>query len=52
MEKAFLDTGILEDVKAEVAFNFNKFIEKDQKEYTFEYLIAKGKSINSSNPIT
>ncbi|RIA98250.1 hypothetical protein C1645_750388 [Glomus cerebriforme] len=45
IEKIFLDTGILEDVKVEVAFNFKKFIEKGQKEYIIEYLIAKGKRL-------
>ncbi|CAB4396828.1 unnamed protein product [Rhizophagus irregularis] len=43
IEKIFLDTGVLEDVKVEIAFTFNKFIKQDQKEYTFKYLIAKGK---------
>lgn len=43
IEKTFLDTGALEDVKVKVAFTFNRFIKKDQKEYTFKYMIAKGK---------
>jgi hypothetical protein len=43
IEKNFLDTGVLEDVKVEEAFTFNRFVKQDQKEYTFKYLIAKGK---------
>jgi len=43
IEKTFLDTGVLKDVKVEVAFTFNRFLKQDQKEYTFKYLIAKGK---------
>ncbi len=42
-EKVFLNIGVLEDVKVEVSFAFNKFIEKDQKEYTFQYIMAQGK---------
>ena len=43
IEKVFLDTKLLDVIKVEVAFNFNKFIEDDQKEYTFGYFIAMGK---------
>ncbi|CAI2175176.1 4894_t:CDS:2 [Funneliformis geosporum] len=43
IEEVFLNTRVLEDVKVEIAFTFNKFLEKDQKEYTFKYLIAKGR---------
>jgi hypothetical protein len=43
IEKSFLDTQVLEDVESKVSFNFNKFNQKDQREYTFEYFIVVGK---------
>ncbi|CAG8580175.1 3463_t:CDS:2 [Funneliformis caledonium] len=43
IEEVFLNTGVLDDVKVELSFTFNQFIEKDQKECTFKYLIAKGR---------
>ncbi|CAG8569954.1 4844_t:CDS:2 [Acaulospora morrowiae] len=45
LENAFKNTGIIEDVSVNVAFEFTKWVEGEERDYVFEYLIAKGRRI-------
>ncbi|CAG8751277.1 12955_t:CDS:2 [Gigaspora margarita] len=44
LEKAFLTTGMLENVSSKIAFSLPRQIEKD-KEHIFEWFLARGKKI-------
>ena len=43
LKQIFIETGSLKDVEVDVAFQFDKYVESEDKTYTFEYLLARGK---------
>jgi len=43
VKSVFENTSVLDDIRVEIAFTFEKFIESDQKSYEFEYWIASGR---------
>ncbi|CAG8501485.1 1603_t:CDS:2 [Paraglomus occultum] len=43
VKSMFENTNVLDNIRVEIAFTFEKFVESDEKNYEFEYWIASGR---------